>query len=249
MSRRAALPRPRRAGCADAAPDPRSGAAAQGSGTASGRAKPLAGKTAGDDLRQALDPHPRLVRGRRSRRSAAMPSCSTPRRCSSAAARRSPIPRACCRATSMRSCSGPTTTAEAARAGGRGHRAGDQRPHRPFASLPDHGRRDDLRGAPRARSGTKRWPGRRRQQRRDLVDPRRRSVRLRAAPGLPGELAPLPRCSPGPPSAQAPGAAVPPPARRSRAPMRRDRRLGLDGRRRARAPAPAAGRATGSTTA
>ena len=49
------------------------------------------------------------------------------------------------------------------RGGGRAralrHRAGDQRPHPPLASLPGAGRRDDLRGKARARSAAAPWPG------------------------------------------------------------------------------------------
>ena len=70
-------------------------------------------------------------------------------------------------------------------------RAGDQRPHRPLAPLPDHGRRDDLRGASRPDPRPHAGLDRRRQQRRDLAGstpPQRFDFKLRLA--CPPELAP-----------------------------------------------------------
>ena len=63
-----------------------------------------------------------------------------------------------------------------------GLRAGDQRPDQRQPPLPDHGRRDDLRGAPRADRGQEGGLVGRRQQRLRLLAARRRPVRLR--PGL-----------------------------------------------------------------
>ena len=56
-------------------------------------------------------------------------------------------------------------------------------------SLPDHGRRDDARGAQGAGGGQDRRLVRRRQQCRGELDPRRGALRLRAAPRLPREIA------------------------------------------------------------
>jgi hypothetical protein len=55
---------------------------------------------AGDDLRQALDPHARVVRRRHAPARRRVDHADRRRRCSSAAARPSPTPRACCRAMS-----------------------------------------------------------------------------------------------------------------------------------------------------
>ncbi len=60
-------------------------------------------------------------------------------------------------------------------------RAGDQRADRQEPSLPGDGRHHDLRGAQGADQGPLGGLGRRRQQRRGVVDARRRALRLRAA--------------------------------------------------------------------
>ena len=134
----------------DPARDPRRSASPQEGRAAERRVQAARRQDAGDDLREAVDAHARLVRGRHApaRRRRGDPRRATTR--SSAAARRSPTPRACCRATvdaimlrtsrRRRSCSSWRDHA---------HGAGDQRPHRPHASLPADGRRDDVRGASR----------------------------------------------------------------------------------------------------
>ena len=69
---------------------------------------------------------------------------SRPTTCSSAAARRSPTRRGCCRAMSMRSWSAPKQHDHLHGARRACDRAGDQRAHRQIASLPGHGRHHDL---------------------------------------------------------------------------------------------------------
>ena len=66
----------------------------------------------------------------------------------------------------------------ARRAGALRHRAGDQRPDPALASLPGDGRRHDLRGASRPDPRPHRGLDRRRQQRADVLDARRRALRL-----------------------------------------------------------------------
>ena len=137
------------------------------------------GQDAGDDLRQAVDAHARVVRRRhaparrpdhRAHRpgNAARPRRDRRRHRSRAVALRrrdhDPRPRA----------------RHAARARAICHRAGHQRPDAALASLPDHGRRDDLRGARRPDPRPQGGVDRRRQQRAHLVDARRAAVRLRA---------------------------------------------------------------------
>ena len=63
-------------------------------------------------------------------------------------------------------------------------RAGDQRPHRPAAPLPDHGRPADRCARRSAAGGRSRRLGRGRQQHGQLLDERRRQSRLRAAARL-----------------------------------------------------------------
>ena len=149
------------------------------------RARQAAGRQdAGHDLREALDPHPRVVRGRHARarrrddharphRHAARPRRDHRRH----RARAQPLRRHHHDAHHRRG--------ETPRDGEVRHRAGDQRAHRQDASLPAHGRRHDLRGASRLHQGQVGRLVGRRQQHGDLVDPRRRAVRLRAAHRLP----------------------------------------------------------------
>ena len=137
---------------------------------------------AGDDLREAVDAHAGVVRRRHAparRRgdhadlagNAARPrrdprrhrarALALRRRHRDAHPRRRGVGRAC-----------------AAR-----HRAGDQRPHPPLASLPGARRRHDLRGKARPDPRQDRGLDRRRQQCVDVVDARRRTLRLQFAGG------------------------------------------------------------------
>ena len=107
---------------------------------ARGTAGPARRQDAGDDLRQALDPDAGVVRGgdqaagRRRRRAQHAGHAARPRR---------DHRRHRARAVALRRCDhDPHRRHEQAAGAGRArHRAGDQRPHRPLASLPDHGRR------------------------------------------------------------------------------------------------------------
>ena len=196
---------------------------------------------AGDDLRQAVDPHARLVRRRhaparrRDHRADRPGNAARPRR---------DHRRHRARAVALCRCHhDPHPRARhAARARAVRHRAGDQRADAALASLPDHGRRHDLRGArgpdPRPQGGV----DRRRQQRAHLVDARRAAVRVRArgrdaagaraeaqAAGL-GQVRRAPTIEIG----HDPEAAVE--GRR----LRRHRHLGVDGRQGRRAPAQSA---------
>ena len=116
---------------------------------------------------------------------------------SSAAARASPIPRACSRATWTRSCSAPTAR-RSCRACRLRDGAGDQRPHRVLPSLPAHGGHDDLRGPSRPDRGPGGGVVGRRQQRRALAGSRpRRASASRSASPRPSSSARRPRWSPG----------------------------------------------------
>ena len=103
---------------------------------------------AGDDLRQAVHPHARLLRrrhapARRRRHHADRPGdAARPRRDH----RRH---RAGALALCRRHHDPHPRPRDAGRARPSRHRAGDQRPHQALASLPGAGRRHDLRGAPR----------------------------------------------------------------------------------------------------
>ena len=124
------------------------------------------------------------------------------------------------------------------RTGAPRHRAGDQRPDPALASLPGDGRRHDLRGASRPDPRPHRGLDRRRQQRADLVDARRRAVRLPAcASRRPPELAPK---KPLLDWIKSSGAAISigtDPGRSGQGRrLRRHRHLGLDGRPQRRAP-------------
>ncbi len=140
--------------------------------TAAGRAH------GGADLRETLDPHPRLVRCRRAadgwrddgavrRRHAAGPwrdhRRHRPRAVALCRPDHDPHLRGTDAAGNGRTCDG----------------AGDQRADQPHPSLPDHGRRDDLRGTSRPDRRQEGGLDRRRQQRLCLVPACRRAVRLR----------------------------------------------------------------------
>ena len=136
--------------------------------------RPLAGKTLALIFEKPSHAHARLLRGRHAPARRRRGRADRRATCRAAAARRSPTPRACCRAMSMRSCCAPIDVAKLHELARIRHRAGDQRPDRHVASLPAHGRRDDVRGASRA----DRRPGgrlvRRRQQRARAAGSRRR---------------------------------------------------------------------------
>ena len=146
----------------------------------------------GDDLRPALDPDAGLVRARdqgaRRRRGGL-------ERQGHAARPRRDHRRYRARALALRRRDhDPHRPSRQARRAGRGRdRAGDQRPHRPLAPLPDHGRRDDLRGPSRADPRPHAGLDRRRQQRRHLLDPCGAALRLQAPPRLPAGARAQPR--------------------------------------------------------
>ena len=102
-------------GCADGPPFPRSRRLRYGNAEShsrggeppeapaphAGPAEAVCRPDAGHDLRQAVDAHARLLRCRHARARRRDDHARPARRCSSPARRRSPIPRACCRAMSM----------------------------------------------------------------------------------------------------------------------------------------------------
>ena len=190
-------------------------------------------------LREAVDPHPRLVRGGGRTGSARCRSCSGPTSSSSAAASRSPTPRACC----PRYCAAIVirTFAQARRRGARGRRdgPGDQRAHRRPPPVPGARRPAHARASTSASStGVARRLPRRRQQRRALADGGRRARRHGHRGRLPARLRARRRRSstgrgalarrarrPRRASSHDPHEAV------ERRPRRLHRRLGVDGRR------------------
>ena len=183
------------------------------------------------DLREALDTHPRVVRGRHARarrpddhagphRHPARPRRDHRRH----RARALPLRRHHHDAHDRRG--------ETPRDGQVRDRAGDQRPHRQDASLPADGRRDDLRGASRRHPGQGGRLVGRRQQHGDELDPCRRAVRLRAARGLPARAQAAGRRAGVGREVEGPDHHRPRPrGDRARRRLRRHRHLGVDGRR------------------
>ncbi len=111
-----------------------------------------------DDLRQAVDPHARVVRRRHA--PARRRDDHADRRRDAARARRDDR-RHRARALPLCRCDHDPHPRPrgAARACRTRHRAGDQRPDAAVASLPDHGRPPDLRGASRPDRRARRSPG------------------------------------------------------------------------------------------
>ena len=137
------------------------------------------GQDAGDDLREALDPHPGVVRRRHAparrrvdhadrRRDAARPRRDHRRHRARAVAlcrrHHDPHPQPRC----------------AAGAGRARHRARHQRADAALASLPGDGGPDDLRGASRPDRGPHRGLDRRRQQRAGVLGACRRALQVQA---------------------------------------------------------------------
>ena len=224
------FPRPRPGRSEDASPDPRS---RQGDEKGARQRRPrqaVGRQDARHDLREALDPHPRVVRGRHAR--ARRPDDHAgPRRHPARPRRDHRRHRARAQPLRRHHHDAHDGRGETPRDGQVRDRAGDQRPHRQDASLPADGRRDDLRGASRRHPGQGDRLVGRRQQHGDELDPCRRAVRLRAARRLParaqaaGRRAGVGREVEGPDHHR-------PRSRgdRARRRLRRHRHLGVDGR-------------------
>ena len=195
------------------------------------RGKPLAGKTVALIFEKPSHPHPRQLRGRHPPAGRRCGACSTSRDMQLGARRDAGGHRA--RAVALRglrSCCAPRR-AKHPRAGGLRDGAGDQRPDRHLPSLPDHGRRADLRGASRRRSPARSSPGPA-----TATTWRRASSRPPRASASPCGIATPPDLAPAAPSSstgRAPqGARIEltdgPGRGGARRPLRRHRHLGLD---------------------
>ena len=137
---------------------------------------------AGDDLRQAVDAHARVVRRRHA---SAWRRSDLADRAGNAARPRRNAGRHRARAVAL--CRRHHDPHPRSRVGGRAraprHRAGDQRPDPTLASLPGAGRRHDIRGKARADPRPHGGLDRRRQQRAGVLDACRRALRVPAAGG------------------------------------------------------------------